>query len=93
MELQSPPTYRQARKPRAADNDLIAVTVQETQRLTGLGKTKVWELIAQKKLRTVAVGRRRLVLYACGSSRICSTEINNPCVARLRAQGLLRFVG
>lgn len=40
----------------------IAVTVADACHITGLGRTKVYELIAQQKLKAVAVGRRRLVL-------------------------------
>jgi excisionase family DNA binding protein len=40
----------------------IAATVRDTCELTGLGRTKVYELISQQKLKAVAVGRRRLVL-------------------------------
>jgi excisionase family DNA binding protein len=42
----------------------ITVTIGDTRRITGLGSTKVYELIKQGKLKSVAVGRRRLVLYA-----------------------------
>ena len=41
----------------------ISVTVKTARRLTGLGNTKIYELIKQQKLKTVAVGRRRLILY------------------------------
>jgi excisionase family DNA binding protein len=33
-------------------------------RLTGIGKTKIFELIADGTLETTTVGRRRLILYA-----------------------------
>ncbi len=42
----------------------LTVTIRRTRELTGLGNTKVWELIKQNKLKTVAVGRRRLVVYS-----------------------------
>lgn len=42
----------------------IAVTVRQARQLSGLGNTKLWELIKQEKLKTVAIGRRRLVLYS-----------------------------
>jgi excisionase family DNA binding protein len=41
----------------------ISVTVQTARKLTGLGNTTIYELIKQKKLKTVAIGRRRLILY------------------------------
>ena len=41
----------------------ISVTVQTARKLTGLGNTTIYELIKQQRLKTVAVGRRRLILY------------------------------
>lgn len=40
----------------------VTVTVADTCAITGLGRTKVYELISQQVLKTVAVGRRRLIL-------------------------------
>jgi excisionase family DNA binding protein len=42
----------------------VSATVDDTCRITGLGRTKIYELIAEGKLKTVAIGRRRLVLYS-----------------------------
>jgi excisionase family DNA binding protein len=42
----------------------ITKTIEDTCRITGLGRTKVYELIAEGELRATAVGRRRLVFYA-----------------------------
>ena len=41
----------------------ITVTIPTTRQISGLGNTTVWKLIAEKKLATVRVGKRRLVLY------------------------------
>jgi excisionase family DNA binding protein len=41
----------------------LAVSVKTARKLTDLGNTKIWELIKQQKLKTVAIGRRRLILY------------------------------
>jgi excisionase family DNA binding protein len=41
----------------------ITVTVQARQ-ITRLGNTKIYELIAEGKLRSVAVGRRRLIFVS-----------------------------
>jgi excisionase family DNA binding protein len=41
-----------------------AATIDDTCRITGLGKTSIYELIAQGRLKSVAIGRRRLVLYS-----------------------------
>jgi excisionase family DNA binding protein len=53
-----PPPRSQPEQPKA-----MAATVVTTCRITGLGRTKVYELISQGKLKTVAIGRRRLVLF------------------------------
>ena len=47
-----------------ADLKPITTTVAEAKRLSGLGHTKLWELIGSGVLETVRVGRRRLVIYA-----------------------------
>ena len=41
----------------------ITVTIPMTRRITGLGNTTVWKLIAEGKLKTATIGRRRLVFY------------------------------
>jgi excisionase family DNA binding protein len=42
----------------------ITVTVPHARELSGLGHTKIWEMISSGKLEAVRVGRRRLVVYA-----------------------------
>jgi hypothetical protein len=42
----------------------LAVTVQRTQELLGIRNTKIWELINNGTLKTISIGKRRLVLYA-----------------------------
>lgn len=42
----------------------IAVPVDEACQIGGFGRTKAYELIGVGKLKTVAVGRRRLVIFA-----------------------------
>ncbi|MBA4753616.1 MAG: helix-turn-helix domain-containing protein [Sphingobium sp.] len=39
----------------------ITATVKEACQMSGLGKTKLYELMSQGKLETTTVGRRRLV--------------------------------
>jgi excisionase family DNA binding protein len=39
----------------------ITATVREACQMTGLGKTKLYELIANGKIETTTVGRRRLI--------------------------------
>jgi len=73
--------------------DPLTVTVAEAQRITGLGLTTIWALIAKKNLESVLVGRRRLILFA--SLRRLLTPTNDDQVAhersaaarRLRAKG------
>jgi excisionase family DNA binding protein len=42
----------------------VAATIHDTCHITGLGRTKVYELIGEGKLKAIAIGRRRLVLYS-----------------------------
>ena len=42
----------------------VSLTVNDTCRVTGLGRTKVYELIGDHKLKAITIGRRRLVLYS-----------------------------
>jgi excisionase family DNA binding protein len=42
----------------------LAVTVKVASQLSGLGNTKLYELIKDGRLRTVTVDRRRLVLFS-----------------------------
>ena len=42
----------------------LAVTVRQARRLSGLGATKIYELINEGRLETVRIGRRRLVRFA-----------------------------
>jgi hypothetical protein len=50
--------------PKTDDLKPISVTVEKTKRISGLGETKIWELIGNGTLESVSVGRRRLVIYA-----------------------------
>jgi excisionase family DNA binding protein len=42
----------------------ITVTVAKTCHLTSLGNTKIYELIKAGKLKSIAIGRRRLVFVS-----------------------------
>ena len=42
----------------------VLVTVKQARALTGLGTTKLYELIGEKRLKSIMVGRRRLVVFA-----------------------------
>lgn len=39
----------------------LTATVREACEMSGLGKTKLYELMSQGKLETTTIGRRRLV--------------------------------
>jgi excisionase family DNA binding protein len=49
--------------PRAQPLPPLAVRIADATRLTGIGKTKLFELIAKGTLETTSIGRRRLILY------------------------------
>ena len=42
----------------------ITVTVTTALAVTGLGRTKFYELVKEGRIRTVAIGRRTLVVFA-----------------------------
>lgn len=42
----------------------ITVTVATALAVTGLGRTKFYELVRAGRIRTVSIGRRTLVVYA-----------------------------
>lgn len=42
----------------------ITVTVTTALAITGLGRTKFYELVKEGRIRTVAIGRRTLVVFA-----------------------------
>ena len=41
----------------------VAATINDTCQITGLGRSKVYELIGEGRLKAITIGRRRLVLY------------------------------
>jgi excisionase family DNA binding protein len=42
----------------------LTVSVRRAQELLDLGKTKVWEMINDGRLKSVKVDRKRLILYS-----------------------------
>lgn len=42
--------------------DIISASVKEFARISGLGESTVWAMIHDRRLETIAIGRRRLVL-------------------------------
>jgi excisionase family DNA binding protein len=62
-DLQEPPERAERRrKSNREPPEPSAYSIRDTCRVTGLGKTSIYELISQGRLKSVAVGRRRLVL-------------------------------
>jgi hypothetical protein len=62
--LETQTATQACRRPRHVQSaEPLAVSVDETCRLGGFGPTTCWKLIAEGKLETTKIGRRRLVLY------------------------------
>jgi excisionase family DNA binding protein len=47
--------------PKPVRSDALTCTVAEAQRITGLSRSKIYEAIAAKKLKSTKVDRRRLI--------------------------------
>ena len=43
-------------------SNIISAPVKEFSRISGLGESTVWAMIHDRRLETIAIGRRRLVL-------------------------------
>jgi excisionase family DNA binding protein len=50
--------------PEKMDIKPLALTVAEALKATGLGRTKFYELVNEGRIKTISLGRRRLVVYA-----------------------------
>jgi len=46
------------------DKGRLLVDVKTTLGMCSIGKTTLYKLIAEKKIETVAIGRRRLIVYS-----------------------------
>lgn len=44
-------------------NEPITVTIKDAMHFSGLGRTKLYELMGQGRLKSINVGKRRLILY------------------------------
>jgi excisionase family DNA binding protein len=42
----------------------LTVSVKTACKLVGVGNTTMWELIKEGRVKTVRIGRRRLIIYA-----------------------------
>jgi excisionase family DNA binding protein len=54
--------------------DPVTISVPTALKLSGLGRTKLYELIASKKIRSVRVGARRLIDFASLKAFLTSQE-------------------
>lgn len=52
----------------------LAVTVKTACELVGVGNTTMWGLIKEGRVKTVSIGRRRLVLYASLESLLALSD-------------------
>jgi excisionase family DNA binding protein len=50
--------------------DPLTVTVPQALRMSGLGRTKLYELIARREIESVRVGTRRLINFASLKARL-----------------------
>lgn len=53
----------------------ITVTVANARAVSGLGNTKFYELINEGKIKTITIGRRRLIIYPHQSMRYSLLKI------------------
>ena len=56
-----------------ANIEPVTVTIPVAVQISGLGRTKLYELLGQKKIKSITVGRRRLVFYASLKSFLTAT--------------------
>jgi excisionase family DNA binding protein len=54
--------------------DPVTISVPTALKLSGLGRTKLYELIALKQIRSVRVGARRLIDFASLKAFLTSRE-------------------
>jgi excisionase family DNA binding protein len=52
----------------------VTITIPAALRASGLGRTKLYELIAKREIASVRVGTRRLVNYASLKAYLTSRE-------------------
>lgn len=48
-------------------NEPVTVTIPNAIQLSGLGRTKLYELISSREIESVLVGTRRLIVFASKS--------------------------
>ena len=47
-----------------SSNDPLTMTISDALRKSGLGRTKLYEIIKKRDIKAIRVGRRRLIIYA-----------------------------
>jgi excisionase family DNA binding protein len=62
----------------------LTITIATARRISGLGNTTLWKLIGEKRLKTVRVGRRRLVVYDSLRALLAPTADAQPQTPRRR---------
>jgi excisionase family DNA binding protein len=50
--------------------DPVTVTVPAAMKYSGLGRTKLYELIAKREIESLCVGKRRLIVFASLKARL-----------------------
>jgi excisionase family DNA binding protein len=50
--------------------DPLTITIPAAMRYTGLGRTKLYELIGRREIASVCVGTRRLIVFASLKARL-----------------------
>jgi hypothetical protein len=53
----------------------LTVTVATARKISGLGNTTIWGLIKREKLKSVCVGRRRLIVYSSLERLLSPSEL------------------
>jgi excisionase family DNA binding protein len=53
-----------------SDVEPMTVTIQTAVRLSGLGRTKLYELMSKKEIDSVRIGTRRLIVFASLKARL-----------------------
>jgi excisionase family DNA binding protein len=66
-----PSKYPNKYLPAAASLKPLGVSVNSACELIGVGKTKLYELISDGRVRSVKVGKRRLIDYASLEALVC----------------------
>jgi excisionase family DNA binding protein len=52
------------------DVDPVTVTVPVALKVSGIGRTKLYELIANKEIESITIGTRRLIIFASLKARL-----------------------